>query len=139
VDIPATHVPRDGETDDREADVGGAHNRVSARDSLFLAAMVRREDAAAEGPVRVRNLSAGGMMMDCSLDLARGDRIEITLRGIGIVKGRVAWREDARIGVAFDEQIDPKLARKPVGSGGGDLPHYVRPTTSGRRPGLRSE
>ena len=121
-----------------EADDGEAQNRVSVRDSLFLAATLRTEGAATEEAVRVRNLSAGGMMVDCAMALARGDRIVISLRGIGPIKGRVAWREANRLGISFDEEIDPMLARKRVNSGGGELPHYVR-SASGRRPGLRSE
>ena len=120
------------------ADEGEAQNRVNVRDSLFLAATLRKDGMPGEEAVRVRNLSAGGMMVDCSMELARGDRIEISLRGIGIIKGRVAWREASRLGVSFDDQIDPMLARKPVGSGGSEALPYRQPV-SGRRPGLRSE
>ena len=40
----------------------------------------------------------------------------IELRGIGEIGGRIAWATDGRIGVAFDQQIDPMRARKPVAS-----------------------
>ena len=88
--------------------------RNSARDSLFLAAELR---IAGEAPVhvRVRNLSAGGLMAEYGRPVSLGDPLDINLRGIGWVKGRVAWAMDARIGVAFDKPIDPLMARKPVG------------------------
>ena len=120
------------------ADAGEAQNRVNVRDSLFLAATLRKDGVPGEESVRVRNLSAGGMMADCKMVLTRGDRISLTLRGIGDVTGQVAWSGNGRFGVAFDQEIDPKLARKPVGRGGEDPMPYVR-AGSGRRPGVRSE
>ena len=120
------------------ADAGEAQNRVNVRDSLFLAATLRKDGVPGEESVRVRNLSAGGMMADCKMVLTRGDRISLTLRGIGDVTGQVAWSGNGRFGVAFDQEIDPKLARKPVGQGGDqDIP-YVRPS-SGRRPAIRTD
>lgn len=53
-------------------------------------------------------------MADCDRDCATGDPIAVDLRGIGVVRGRIAWRANGRIGIAFDEAIDPQLARKPV-------------------------
>ena len=68
-------------------------------------------------PVRVRNLSAGGLMAEYAGPLDDGAPIEIDVRGIGWVSGRIAWRAAGRVGVAFDRHIDPMLARKPVGGG----------------------
>lgn len=95
----------------------GPHNREAVRDSLFLSATVKRISDNSERSVRVRNLSAGGMMADSAERFARGDAITVTLRGIGEIGGRIAWHSDDKIGVAFDVQIDPKLARKPIGTG----------------------
>lgn len=53
-------------------------------------------------------------MADCVRPCARGDSILVELRGVGTVRGRVAWRAHGRIGVAFDDPIDPLLARRPV-------------------------
>ncbi len=90
--------------------------RNAARDSLFLSATICKVGASADGikPVRVRNLSAIGMMADHDDRSAAGDKVVLSLRGIGSVDGTVAWVRNGRVGVAFDEQIDPKLARKPV-------------------------
>ena len=84
------------------------------RDSLFLNARFRFDRAEPARPVRVRNLSAGGLMAELSEPLAPDCRIEIDVRGIGWVAGRVAWQTEGRAGIAFDRPIDPQRARKPV-------------------------
>ena len=90
--------------------------RTAARDSLFLSATISKAGQSPDGikPVRVRNLSAIGMMADHNDRCAAGDKVVVSLRGIGSIDGTVAWVRNGRVGVAFDEQIDPKLARKPV-------------------------
>lgn len=94
----------------------GSHTRDAARDSMFLQATLRPLSGAtlAAFSVRVRNLSAGGMMADADANIAIDDRITVELRNIGKVEGRVAWVRGARFGVTFDAPIDPKLARKPA-------------------------
>lgn len=94
-----------------------AAQRAAARDSLLLSAAVRLPPAEEETTVRVRNLSAGGLMAEYAGRVAQGAAIEVNVRGIGWVKGRVAWATDGRIGIAFNHAIDPLLARKPVGTG----------------------
>jgi hypothetical protein len=90
--------------------------RSSSRDSLFLAATIRRKaDGAGElSPARVRNLSAVGVMVDYADAVEPGESVIVTVRGIGSVPGKVAWVRRGRIGIAFDLEVDPKLARKPV-------------------------
>lgn len=104
----------------------GAHNRNESRDSLFLMADMRVPGTADLLQVRVRNLSAGGLMAEFPNGLDQGTPVEFDVRGIGWVHGKVAWAAAGRIGVAFDRQIDPMLARKPVGTGG-TASGYVKP------------
>ncbi|MFA5966192.1 MAG: PilZ domain-containing protein [Sphingomonas sp.] len=103
-----------------------ASNRQDARDSLFLMADMRVPGTREVLPIRVRNLSPGGLMADYPDGLDQGMAIEFEVRGIGWVTGHVAWSAAGRIGVAFDRQIDPMLARKPVGMGA-KTPVYVKP------------
>ncbi len=114
-----------------------ASKRKDERSSLFLTAAIAVEGARAPVSVRVRNLSEGGMMVDGHVKLVCGARIEAELRGIGTVGGRIAWVEAGRAGVAFDEPVDPKLARA-----GAALPaeHKIvkAPPIYDRRPGLRA-
>lgn len=104
-------------------------HRQLGRDSLFLMADLRLEGQDGEHRVRVRNLSPGGMMAEGALRVARGTQLEANLRHIGWVEGVVAWVQDNRFGIAFAEQIDPKLAREPVATQPADdyAPRYVRP------------
>ena len=103
-----------------------AHNRNEARDSLFLMADFRVDGSSEVNQVRVRNLSAGGLMAELSNGLELGLKVEFDVRGIGWVPGKVAWSAAGRVGIAFDRQIDPMLARKPVGHGG-KTPVFVKP------------
>lgn len=89
-----------------------AAKRETARDSLFLSATLRINDR--EQTVRVRNLSAGGLMAEYAGMAVLQQPVTIDLRGIGEVKGRIAWATDGRIGIAFLEPIDPQAARRPV-------------------------
>lgn len=104
----------------------GAHNRNEARDSLFLMADMRIPGSPDSVQVRVRNLSAGGLMAEYPNGLDQGMVVEFEVRGIGWVEGKVAWSAAGRIGVAFDRQIDPMMARKPVGHGS-KTPVFVKP------------
>lgn len=89
--------------------------RKRRRDSLFLSAQIRINGAEQPDPVRVRNLSEGGLMAELPQGAPVGAAVELALRGIGPVRGQVAWCTAGRIGVAFDQPIDPRKARKPVG------------------------
>ena len=103
-----------------------ARQRSTARDSLLLAAQFRVAGGNQVEQVRVRNLSSGGLMAEYSSPIGRDTAVEIEVRGVGWVRGRIAWATEGRVGVAFDHEIDPKLARKPVG-GGTQTPAYVKP------------
>jgi hypothetical protein len=92
----------------------GVETRSLARDSLFLMADIRIEQSAAVHRVRVRNLSDGGMMAEAPVKVQRGHRVEVELRNIGMVVGSVAWVQDNRFGIAFDEEIDSQQARRPL-------------------------
>ena len=100
--------------------------RNVARDSLFLFAELGFEGRVDRIRVKVRNLSAGGMMADGGgIDVARGDRITVNLRNVGAVPGTVAWVQGSRFGIAFENEIDPKLPRTAVETGG-EAPRYTR-------------
>ena len=99
--------------------------RELERDSLFLKAALKFVDGEDCGEVRVRNLSAGGLMAEAPVRAKRGDKVELELRNIGRVSGYVAWVAQGRFGVAFDFVIDPKEARKPVGQSKVELPRYL--------------
>lgn len=81
------------------------------RDSLFLLAQLRVDGRDETARVKVRNLSAGGMMAEGDLKVMRGALVEVELRNLGWIDGTVAWKQDNRFGIAFVDEIDPKRAR----------------------------
>ena len=97
--------------------IGGTDGTTEprARDSLFLMARLRTPSLPQTYTVRVRNLSAGGLMAEFETPLDRDTPVEVEVRGLGWVAGRVAWFTQGRTGIAFDSAIDPQRARKPVG------------------------
>ncbi len=97
--------------------MGDNENRHIARDSLFVMARMRLGDGP-EHNVRVRNLSAGGLMAEGSVKVQCGDPLTLELRNIGWVDASVAWVHGARFGVAFAEDIDPMVARAPAAPSG---------------------
>lgn len=105
---------------------GQADNRQIPRDSLFLMADMRIEGLDVLYRIKVRNLSAGGMMGEGAVNVVRGTPIEVSIRNIGWVRGAVAWVQENRFGIAFGEEIDPRLARAPVGQGENEAPRYTR-------------
>jgi len=108
-------------------DPDGAKRRAK-RDSLFLLTTVSDEAGQSLGRARVRNLSETGLMADCERGFADGDRLVVDLRGVGQVAGTVCWVRGDRIGLVFDQQIDPQAARRPVGqTGSQEMPNYLRP------------
>lgn len=102
--------------------------RNISRDSLFLLAELRLDGSETVERVKVRNLSAGGMMAEGPLKVLRGARLSIKLKNIEWVDGSVAWVQDNRFGIAFDTTVDPALARSPV-SGQDEMtsPRFTRP------------
>ncbi|MBB4153055.1 hypothetical protein GGQ80_000943 [Sphingomonas jinjuensis] len=108
--------------DDTTSDAG---KRAGQRDSLFLVAPIRFEGDTDVTEVRVRNLSPGGLMAEIGRVVPIGTPVVVGLRGIGVVEGKIAWCAEGRVGVALDDPIDPKLARKPVG-GGDSTPIYAK-------------
>ena len=91
--------------------------RQIARDSLFVMVDVRLDGSPDEHRVKMRNLSAGGMMGEGDVRVTRGAVIFVNIRNLGWIEGTVAWLQDNRFGLAFRDEIDPILARDPVSAG----------------------
>ncbi len=118
-----TEVPE--QKDFRES-AASAAKREADRDSLFMKAMLRFPTTGEAGEVRIRNLSAGGVMAEAPVQVTRGEKIELELRNIGWITGTVAWIAEGRIGISFDYPVDAKKVRRPVGQSEQDLPTYLK-------------
>lgn len=107
------------------------------RDSLFLLAQVRVDGQDGVHRVKVRNLSAGGMMAEGDVKVSRGALVAVELRNLGWVEGAVAWKQDNRFGIAFVDEIDPRLARAPVVADAAEFqqPRYTRNYATVPAPG----
>lgn len=101
--------------------------REAKRDSLFLLTAICLPDGQEVCKLRVRNLSAKGLMADCPVALEKGQHITLELRGIGPVEGAIVWTAGDRVGIAFDHPINPAKARIPVNRSGRAMPDYLRP------------
>lgn len=101
------------ETDDAHP----AANRAARRDSLLLLTEFFDEDGKPIALARVRNLSATGLMAECDRLLVEGDRVRLSLRGTGEIGAVISWACDGRIGLLFDQPVDPRAARRPIGTG----------------------
>ena len=84
--------------------------RSIARDSLLLFANLWLENDPARYQVKVRNLSDGGMMGEGGPRVVRGTRLTVELGKAGAVRGCVAWVQNERFGVAFDDSINASMA-----------------------------
>lgn len=98
------------------------------RDSLFLLAQLRVDGQDEVCRVKVRNLSAGGMMAEGEAKVMRGSLVMVELRNVGWVEGSVAWKQGNRFGIAFVDEIDPVVVRGPVGPQAPDFdpPRYTK-------------
>ncbi|WP_242127861.1 PilZ domain-containing protein [Sphingobium sp. Sx8-8] len=114
--------------DENQENVGRGPARSGPRDSLFLLTNLSSVEGTPLGRARVRNLSATGLMADCERVVPAGIRVRFDLRGIGQVHGSVIWSQEDRIGIAFDVEIDPQMARRPVSGSKarGPIPDYLR-------------
>lgn len=88
--------------------------RNNRRDSMFLKSTVEVDRLNCSFDVVVRNVSAGGLLADTTINLDHGDTVRVDLRRVGKVPGRIVWAESGRFGVAFDATINPQLVRQPV-------------------------
>ncbi len=122
-------------------DGGSGHKvaRANGRDSLFLAGKLKFEGINQSYDVRIRNLSATGMMAECPAAVSVGQLVVVETKGIGDIPARVAWALDGRIGIAFDKEINPQLARNPGKAPVTDMlvPDYLKNRGPATRPGLR--
>jgi hypothetical protein len=109
--------------------MSGVDTRYINRDSLFLMADVRLDGDSASHRVKVRNLSAGGMMAESDMAVVRGARVTVELRNLPSIAGSVAWVQENRFGVAFAQEIDPRAPRTPVGNSDISTPRFVRPSS----------
>jgi diguanylate cyclase (GGDEF)-like protein len=68
-------------------------------------------------PVRVRNISTGGALLECDRSLPPEAKVQLDLPGCGNLGAEVRWAEGKRMGIQFEDEFD--LRRLAPGKGNG--------------------
>jgi hypothetical protein len=79
-----------------------------SRDSLYVLARMRFAGDTERHPIRIRNVSAGGLMAECAVIPRHGELVLVELKGLGWMPGTVCWVQDHRFGIALSRDIDPR-------------------------------
>jgi hypothetical protein len=115
---------KSGQDDAAGADAGSS--RSQPRASLFLAGRISVNRTGQSQDIRIRNLSAIGMMAECALRVVEGEAVAIDFKTIGRVPGTIAWIRDGKLGIRFDYEIDPEEARTQTKSAPTLVPDYIK-------------
>jgi len=91
-----------------------ADQRHAQRDKLLLSAICLWPARQSEERLKVRNVSATGLMAEGTTGAVVGEKVLLELRNVGPVEGMVAWVQGNRFGVAFTQTINPSLLRSPA-------------------------
>lgn len=64
--------------------------------------------------VRLRNISATGVLIECSASFPAGGAVELELDGVGRIPANVCWSRGAQSGLAFEQPFDlHRLSKAP--------------------------
>jgi hypothetical protein len=85
--------------------------RTECRSSLYLTASLYRDGAS--HPVKIRNISATGALVEAQAAFAPGSLVQL-VRGVHSVHGLVLWTETGKLGLKFSGNIDVSQWRKTV-------------------------
>jgi hypothetical protein len=77
-------------------------NRSEGRSNVFLAAAL--ETAAGSIPVRIRNISSEGALLDGPSFPPLDTRVTLARGGLSAA-GKIVWQEEGYCGISFDERI----------------------------------
>lgn len=83
----------------------GQVKRTSRRVDVNARSRLRHGDFR-QTEVQLANLSFGGFCAICDLPLEPGDFVSIDLPDIGLVRAKVAWCRDGRMGGTFFSPVD---------------------------------
>jgi diguanylate cyclase (GGDEF)-like protein len=68
-------------------------------------------------PVRIRNISTGGALLECDRALPAESKVQLDMPGCGNLGAEVRWSEAKRMGIQFEDEFD--LRRLASGKGNG--------------------
>ena len=121
----------------RRAASRGDQDRRKPRQRMMLLGTISAcgDVARLRQPIRIRDLSATGLMAVSDTAYDAGILVDVEMRGLPPVRGEIAWVEGKSFGVTFALPINPLLARQPLAK---SLPPRLAAATKPlRRPGFR--
>lgn len=80
----------------------GPEGRAEQRNNIFVAASLSSVEAT--GPIRIRNLSRQGALIEGGTLPPEGSAVRISRGSLG-ASGKVAWRKGNRAGIQFDSLV----------------------------------
>jgi hypothetical protein len=80
------------------------------RFTVLLTGTIRKAQSSNRMPIKIRNISATGLLGECAYPPRIDDVVEIELPRVGFVSGHIRWGANGRLGIEFDGPIDPTLA-----------------------------
>ena len=78
-------------------------------------------------PVRLRNISVDGAMLDGIGDLTPGMQVVLELSGVLAAPGQVRWSRSGQIGIRFDHAVDLAALAHADHQPSPQSPHMVKP------------
>jgi hypothetical protein len=82
----------------------GAEHRGGKRHPLIWNGVLQHHDKS--HPVRLRNISSGGALVDAQAYCPEGLEVVLDLGGAGSLAARVSWTQGEQVGLRFDEPFD---------------------------------
>ncbi|KRA79369.1 PilZ domain-containing protein [Altererythrobacter sp. Root672] len=77
-------------------------NRAHPRTSMFVLATMAATSAS--GPIKIRNMSAGGALIEGESLPNIGEPLKLVRSGLS-VSGKVVWRQPRKAGLRFDSEV----------------------------------
>lgn len=104
-------------------------DRRSQRSNVLMAAVIEAD----AGPFKVmlRNLSADGALIEGDFVPEPGSAVVFRKKDL-VISGRVAWVNDRRAGINFDDKLDPETVLRHIPAPKSRIePNFKRPRLSG--------
>lgn len=106
--------------------MAGIETRTLDRESLFVFSEMTIDGADGPDRIKVRNLSARGMMAVSDGPVSLAQEAVVALPNMARVRGTIRWIQGHRFGIAFEQEIEPLLARQQVFFENREAPRYAR-------------
>jgi hypothetical protein len=85
-----------------------SYSATEKRYSVVLRAELEADGGAKAVSVRVVNISAGGLMAVVPSGTDISGQVTIAIHHLDTLAGTIVWARDGRVGVKFDEAVDPE-------------------------------